>query len=99
MSYGPDTGICNNLYKLADQADMYISESSWLPGEPHRGWTHLNPEQAAGVAKKSRVKKLVLAHFDASRYTTLTLRKKAERTARKIFKNTVAAIDDQEMII
>jgi ribonuclease BN (tRNA processing enzyme) len=99
LAYGPDTGLCSNLYKLAEQADMYISESSWLPGETHRGWTHLNPEQAAEVAKKSQVKKLVLVHFDASRYTTLARRKEAERTAKQIFKNTIAAVDDQEMLI
>lgn len=95
LAYGTDTGLCPNLYKLAEQADLYISESSWLPGETYRGWTHLNPEQAAGVAKKAQVKKLILTHFDASRYTTLAHRKKAEQAARKIFKNTIAAKDNQ----
>jgi hypothetical protein len=42
---------------------------------------------------------LVLAHFDASRYKTMAQRKKAELAAKKIFKNTVAAVDDQEIII
>ncbi|MDD5491226.1 MAG: ribonuclease Z [bacterium] len=95
LAYGPDTGLCANLFKLADQADIYISECSWLPGETHRGWTHLNPEQAAGVAWTAQAKKLVLVHFDASRYTTLSHRKKAELAARNIFKNTIAARDDQ----
>lgn len=95
LAYSSDTGLCRNLYKLARQADVFISESSWLPGETQQGWTHLNPEQAAGVAKKTQVKKLILTHFDASRYTTLAHRKRAELAAKKIFKNTIAAIDDQ----
>lgn len=99
LAYGPDTGLCNNLLKLAEQADVFISESSWLPGETHRGWTHLNPEQAAGVAKKARVKRLILTHFDASRYKELSDRKKAEQAARKIFRNTFAASDDQQVEI
>lgn len=99
LAYGSDTGLCRNLYKLAQNADVFISESSWLPGEMHKGWTHLNPEQAAGVAQKSGVKKLFLVHFDASRYTTLAHRKKAERAARKIFKKTFAALDDQQVEI
>ncbi|MDD5492651.1 MAG: ribonuclease Z [bacterium] len=99
LAYGPDTGLCANLFKLAKKADVYISESSWRPGETHQGWTHLNPELAAGVAKQAQVKRLILTHFDASRYTTLAHRRRAELTAKKIFKNTSASEDNQEMSI
>lgn len=95
LAYGPDTGLCENLYKLAEDADVLITECSWLPGEKHEGWTHLNPQDAAGLAQKANTGKLILTHFDASRYTSLGKRKQAQRVARKIFKNTFVARDNQ----
>ena len=97
LAYGPDTGICPNLYLLARNADLYISECSYRPGEKHGNWAHLNPEQAAAVAKKSRVKNLALVHFDASRYLTFQDRRRAEKVAQVIFKNTFAAKDNLEI--
>ena len=38
--------------------------------------------------------RLALVHFDAAKYTTLDLRKKAEKEAQKIFPNTFACEDD-----
>ena len=49
--------------------------------------------QAGTLAKESGVKQLILTHFDASLYTKLADRKWAEKEARKIFPNTIAAID------
>jgi hypothetical protein len=37
---------------------------------------------------------LALVHFDAAKYTTIELRKKAEMEAQKIFPNTIACEDD-----
>jgi ribonuclease BN (tRNA processing enzyme) len=39
--------------------------------------------------------RLALVHFDAAKYTTMELRKKAEKEAQKIFPNTFACEDDQ----
>jgi ribonuclease BN (tRNA processing enzyme) len=56
-------------------------------------WPHTNPTQAAELAARARVKKLVLFHFDASIYTTMADRKQAEKEARGIFKKTTVARD------
>jgi ribonuclease BN (tRNA processing enzyme) len=96
LAYLSDTGLCVNLFKLAPKADILIAESSLGPGEISK-WPHLNPESAAIVAKKTRVKKLILVHFDSSIYDTLSKRRIAGISARKIFKNTLVAYDDMEV--
>jgi ribonuclease BN (tRNA processing enzyme) len=94
IAYGVDTGRCKNLYLLAKNADLFIAECSYRKGEIHKGWIHLNPEQAAEVAKQAKTKKLALVHFDASRYLTFRDRQQAEKAAQVIFKNTFAARDN-----
>lgn len=95
IAYCPDTGYCENAVALAKGADLLISECSFLPGEHSTEWPHLNPQFAARIAKEAGANQLALVHFDAAKYTTIELRKKAEREARKIFPNTVACEDDQ----
>jgi ribonuclease BN (tRNA processing enzyme) len=99
IAYGADTGQCENLYLLTKNADLFIAECSYRKGETHKGWVHLNPEQAAEAAKEAKVKKLALIHFDASRYLTFKDRHQAENAARIIFKNTFAAKDNLEIKI
>ncbi|MFH1442338.1 MAG: MBL fold metallo-hydrolase [Candidatus Omnitrophota bacterium] len=88
-----DTGLCPNLSLLADGADILITECSLAPGQTDNNWPHLNPEQAASIAKACKVKKLILTHFDAGVYLTSKDRLSAQNAARTIFKNTVAAKD------
>ncbi|MEM2137595.1 MAG: ribonuclease Z [Candidatus Anstonellaceae archaeon] len=94
IAYCTDTGPCGNLLKLARNADLFITECSLLPGsEISKRWPHLNPETAASLAKKAGAKKLALTHFDASNYSSSALRNKALASARRMFKNTIAAKD------
>lgn len=88
-----DTGPCRNLNLLAKGADILITESSLAPGRADHRWPHLNPQQAALIAKQAKVKKLFLAHFDAGVYLTSNDRLAAQKSARKIFKNTWATKD------
>jgi ribonuclease BN (tRNA processing enzyme) len=97
LVYCTDTGICDSLYELADNADLLITECSSRPGRPSGKWPHLKPEDSAEVAKKANVKRLALTHFDAYLYRTLEDRKKAENAARKIFEETTAAHDGLEL--
>lgn len=97
ISYCADTGICENALKLAKNSDLLISECSFKSNMRNPNWPHLNPEDAALIAKKANSKNLVLTHFDSAIYKTMKERKDAEKIARKIFKNTIAAYD--EMII
>ena len=99
IAYCPDTGICENAIELAKNADLLISECSLKSGQHYENWPHLNPEEAAKIAKEAKVKKLVLTHFDANIYRTLKERKEAQKIARTIFKNTISAIDDMKIEI
>lgn len=102
ITYCPDTGPCQNVIKLARNADLLITECSLKVGGrsyESQGWPHLNPKIAAKIAKEAGAKKLALIHFDASIYQTLKDRKEAEKFAKKIFNNTFAAMDDMEIKI
>lgn len=97
ISYCPDTGYCKNAVELSRNADLLIAECVYKSGQRSRKWPHLNPESAAGIAKGAKAKRLALIHFDAYIYKTIKERKEAEKKAQKIFKNTLAAIDDMQI--
>ena len=93
IAYCPDTGYCENAVKLAQKADVLIAECSFRSGESLPKWPHLNPKDASTIARQAEVGKLVLTHFDASRYRTLDDRKAAETEAGLTFKNSIASED------
>ena len=93
VAYCPDTGYCENAVRLGQQADLLIAECAYRIGETNSSWPHLNPGEAARIAREAGAKKLILVHFDASRYRTLGDRKDAETHARTIFPNTISAVD------
>ncbi|MHA1723387.1 MAG: MBL fold metallo-hydrolase [Promethearchaeota archaeon] len=97
ITYCTDTGECDNLYLLANNADLFISECSYKPGQVEWEWPHLNPKIAAKIAKKSNVKQLILTHFDAELYNTLKSRLEAEIQARQVFPATNIARDGLEL--
>jgi len=100
ITYCTDTGRSEKALRLAKNADAFISECAFLPGEPiNTTWPHMNPEEAAKEAKDANVKKLILTHFNADKYQSAESRKRAERIAKKVFKNTTAAFDDMEIEI
>jgi len=92
--YCPDTGYCEEAVELAKGADLLLAECAYLPGETYEHWPHLNPESAAKLALKAGVKRLALTHFDASRYLDMKDRARAEKVAKALFPNTLAARDD-----
>jgi ribonuclease Z len=70
-----DTGLCDNVYALAEGVDLLVIESTFLneDAEMARLVGHLTAAQAASVARESGVRKLVLTHFsqryqDASQF-------------------------------
>ena len=97
IAYIPDTGFCQNALKLARNVDLLIAECAHLPGESSDEWPHLNPQDAANIAKEAGAKQLALVHFDAGRYPTLETRKVAELHAKGIFPNTIATLDDMHL--
>jgi ribonuclease BN (tRNA processing enzyme) len=94
ITFCGDTGYCDNAVKLAEGADILITECAFKPGQENADWPHLNPETAARIAKESGAKKLALTHFDAELYRTLEDRKNSEKIAQTIFSETFITEDD-----
>lgn len=91
IAYITDTVLCDNCYKVAEDADLLISEatySSKLVGKSEE-YGHMTAKQAAQVANKSNTKKLILIHFSARYKNTQEL----EEDARDIFDNVICAKD------
>jgi ribonuclease BN (tRNA processing enzyme) len=93
IAYCPDTGICDNAVKLAEDADLLITECSFKPGEASPVWPHLNPQDAANIAERSRAKLLALTHFDAGRYKSIQERLEAVKSV-KNFDKIIVGKDD-----
>lgn len=58
VAYSCDTEPCENLMKLANQADALLQEAAG------NSKGHTSPAQAGELAAKAGVKKLVLIHYD-----------------------------------
>ncbi|MBS0620251.1 MAG: ribonuclease Z [Verrucomicrobia bacterium] len=86
-----DTLPCQAVVDLAKGAKLFLCESTYL--ETHRELAkkhhHLTAKQAAEMAKKAGVERLVLTHFSA-RYQDP---EDFEKEAQQIFPNTIAAED------
>ena len=67
-----DTRVCDGARALAKNADVLVSESTYLSseGEEARGHGHMTAAEAATIAKEAGVKKLALTHF-SQRYGSL----------------------------
>ncbi|MBU4305663.1 MAG: MBL fold metallo-hydrolase [Candidatus Omnitrophica bacterium] len=99
IAYCTDTGVCANALRLAEGADVLITECALRQGQDDEGWPHLDPTHAATMAKEAKVKRLILTHFDAHNYQTLKERKTAQKYARKVFPATIAAFDGMEISV
>ncbi len=99
ISYCTDTGYCKEAVELSKNADLLISECALLPGRTTPEWPHLNPQLAAKLAKEAKVKKLVMTHFDANQYKDMGQRRQAEKSAKSIFKDAKAAVDNMRITL
>lgn len=70
LVYATDTGVCNSLIELCADADVAILDGSYGTEDQRPALNtseiHMSFAEAATVAKKSGVKKLVLTHFSPS---------------------------------
>jgi|SRR3989344_4887999 len=87
-----DTAFNKQAIKLARDSDLLICESTYSKKESElaKKYKHLTAEEAAIIAKKAKVKKLVLTHL-SQRYDDKDVSIYEE--ARKIFKNIGVAED------
>ena len=91
ITYITDTLLTPNCIKIAKDADLLICESTFASDlkEKAKEYFHLTAADAALIAKKAKVKQLILTHF-SQRYNNPSI---FEKEARKIFKNTILAKD------
>lgn len=87
-----DTEFNPALQKIAKDSDILIAESTFAKEETAKAheYKHLTAEQAAAIAKKAKVKKLILTHI-SERYEHNP--RIIEKEAKKVFKNTFIAKD------
>lgn len=95
LVYSGDTGYKNNkLEQFAKDADLLICESTFLINQKKENDYHLYASEAALIAKKANVYKLLLTHFwpeiDKHEYLNEAL---------QIFSNTDIAIEGKELIL
>jgi len=86
--YSGDTRPCKNILKISKNADLLIHDGTFLE-EDVGSKSHADVKEAAKLAKKAKVKKLILTHI-SRRYTDL---KELEDQARGVFKNSKIAHD------
>ncbi|HET9517882.1 MAG TPA: MBL fold metallo-hydrolase [Actinoplanes sp.] len=63
LTYSSDTAPCEALLRLAAGADLFLCEASYLDGVDNPPDLHLTGREAAEVATKADVGKLLLTHL------------------------------------
>ena len=91
ITFITDTVYCNECILLAKTADLLVCESTFDSSLERnaKDFKHLTAKQAALIAKKAKVKKLILTHF-SQRYNNIDILKKE---AKPIFKDVIFAHD------
>lgn len=92
LVYALDTGYCDELVKISKNADLLITEASYLPGQKIDN-NHMRPQEAAQAAAQAGVKKLAMIHFLAFLYKTFDERAAAKAVALTIFPNAITPRD------
>ena len=63
VAYSGDTGPCAALDDLARDADVFLAEASFIPGEDNPADLHLTGTDGGEVAARVGVKRLLLTHI------------------------------------
>lgn len=63
LAYSADTGMCDALLRLAQDADLFLCEASFLDGEANPPDLHLTGREAGQVATKAGARRLLLTHL------------------------------------
>lgn len=89
--YSGDTRPCKQMVKFAKDADVLIHESTFEGQYEDKAYEtgHSTVSQAARIAKKAEVKKLILTHLSTRYKETDSLK----RESKEIFENSMVAED------
>jgi len=63
LAYSADSGVCDELVKLAREADLFLCEASYLEGDDNPPDIHLTGREAADHAVRADVGQLLLTHL------------------------------------
>lgn len=63
LTYSADTGVCDDLVKLAKSSDLFLCEASYLEGEDNPPDIHLTGREAAEHALRAEIDRMVLTHL------------------------------------
>ena len=63
IAYSADSGPCDALGRLADQADLFICEAAWAEWPEGADPIHLTPRLAGEWAARARARQLLLTHL------------------------------------
>jgi ribonuclease BN (tRNA processing enzyme) len=63
LTYSGDTGVCEALDELAEGADLFLCEASFVYGKEDIPDLHLNGREAGETAARAKVGRLVLTHI------------------------------------
>lgn len=91
ITYSGDTRPCNALIEFAKESTILIHESTFEDIDIDKAIdnAHSTASEAANIAKKAKVKQLILTHISA-RYSNTT---NMQKSAKKIFNNVIIAND------
>ena len=92
ISFVLDTSINDKIPGFVKDSDLFVCESSFSSDmeEKAKEYKHLTSKQAAEIAKKAKVKRLILTHI-SQRYEKTP--GKILNEAKKVFKNSSVAKD------
>ncbi|MEM5811533.1 MAG: ribonuclease Z [Candidatus Aenigmatarchaeota archaeon] len=93
--YSGDTRPCEQIVKIAENADILIHDGTFFEEEDANGLYHTDFKQAIEIAKKANVKMLVFTHV-SRRYRNL---EELEKEAKNEFKNCIVAKDLMKIIL
>jgi ribonuclease BN (tRNA processing enzyme) len=63
LAYSGDTAACDALLRLAQGADLFLCEASYLDGMDNPPDLHLTGREAGEIATKAGVRRLLLTHL------------------------------------
>jgi ribonuclease BN (tRNA processing enzyme) len=63
LTYSGDTGVCDTLTELAEDADLFLCEASFTHGKEDIPALHLNGREAGLHAARAGAKRMVLTHI------------------------------------
>lgn len=91
ISFIMDTRPCNNFLKLAQNADILISEATFLDQHKEKAeeYYHMTAKEVGLLANQANVKKLVLLHF-SPRYKDIGI---IRDEVKEVFKDSICAED------